>query len=138
MTKKPLMSFGSVFIALALAGSIPNTLIGAHGIFLVDRPHNLMHLIIGVALFGVGCLGTKRGQAWLVGIGGMLVLISLIGFAFLVPSGELFGFIAMNRADHVLHALLGVVLVVFGFLKKKELDADEFHFDGARPEPSAE
>lgn len=137
MTKKPLMSFGSVFIALALAGSIPNTLIGAHGIFLVDRPHNLLHLAIGVALFAVGCLGTKRGQAWLVGMGSMLLFISLIGFVFLVPSGELFGFIAMNFADHVLHAVLGAVLVLFGFLNKKELDAEEL-YDGARPEPSAE
>lgn len=99
--------FGVVFVLVAILGFVQGDSI--LGIFDVNLAHNLVHLVIGLALLAVS--GTESGaRAGLKVFGVIYLLVAVLGFY--VGAGELLGVVLVNQADNWLHAVLGVILVV--------------------------
>ncbi|MGJ0502834.1 MAG: DUF4383 domain-containing protein [Methylocystis sp.] len=115
---------GVVFVAVGLLGFIPNPLVYEDGFFHVNAAHNFVHLISGALLlvspyFGVPVL-MIRALA--------IVYTAIAIFGFIAPNvAELGGLIAMNMADHWLHAAIAVVLLAVGFTKPMERSVTTAH-----------
>jgi hypothetical protein len=106
---------GIVFLIVGVLGYVPNPIVGEHGLFVANTTHNLVHIISGIfLLLGVYTALTPSLALKIVGI--VYALVAVLGFVMMQGGdGMLFGMIAMNMADHVLHVLLAVVLLAAGF-----------------------
>jgi cyanate permease len=114
------MSFGVVFALVGLAGFLVSdtvaetddaTLLG----FEVNHLHNVVHLLIGVALLAASRrTATARTANLAIGI-------AYLGLAVLGPflTGTSANVLALNSPDHVLHLLSGLVLAGVGALADK-------------------
>ncbi len=122
MAKKLAVLFGLVFILVGLLAFIPNPIVGvsAGAIFLTDRMHDVVHLVSGIVLLVIGLKKPESAGKVLVTVGIVYLLVTVIGFVHKPEGGEVIGFIAMNKADHILHLVLGVVLVLLGSIAKKK------------------
>lgn len=122
MAKKLAVLFGVVFIVVGLLAFIPNPIVGgsAGAIFLTDRMHDLVHLLSGIVLLAFGLKRPESASKALVVVGAVYLLVTVLGFVHKPEGGEVAGLIAMNKADHVLHLVLGVVLVLLGSVAKKK------------------
>lgn len=83
------------------------------GIFGVNVTHNVVHLLFGV----VGVL-TARGAAaakYFLLIGGILYLVLWV-FGLVIDLEAPINFVALNTADNWLHLVLGVAMVILGFV----------------------
>ena len=109
------MVLGAAFTLAGLAGFLvsstfigtdDNTLLG----FEVNHLHNVVHLLIGVALL-VASRRTATARTANLAIG-----VSYLALAVLGPflTGTEANILALNSADHVLHLLSGVVLAAAG------------------------
>ena len=118
MAKKLAILFGVVFVLVGVLGFIPNPIVGASGIFETNTMHDLVHLALGIVLLGVGMLAEKKSALALKAVGIIYLLVALLGFLIAPDGGSLAGLITLNMADHILHVVLGVVLLGAGFLVK--------------------
>lgn len=106
-TRTACMVLGVVFIVVGLLGFIPNPLVSADGLFVVNGAHNLVHLLSGLALLiGALALNQPKTTLWVVGI--VYGLVALLG---LFSGDMLLGFIHINTADRLLHVALTIVLL---------------------------
>jgi hypothetical protein len=104
------MILGIVFIVVGILGFIPNPLVSPTGLFVVNTLHNIVHLASGaVILAGVYSFGAGLG---LKIIGVVYAIVAILG---LVMGGDMLFGIAMNMADHWLHVVLAVVILLAGF-----------------------
>jgi Domain of unknown function (DUF4383) len=104
--------FGFIFIAVGIAGFIPNPLISETGVFQVNEAHNLIHIVTGV-LFLAGAYFSQ--SVWTIrAIAVLYTIVAIVGFA--IPDNMLLGAVAMNMADRWLHAALAAVLLLVGFV----------------------
>ena len=104
------MILGTVFILVGILGFIPNPLISPTGLFVVNTLHNIVHLVSGaVILAGVYSFGSALGLK-IIGI--VYAIVAILG---LVMGGDMLFGIAMNMADHWLHVVLAVVILLAGF-----------------------
>jgi hypothetical protein len=109
---------GACLIALGLAGSIGNPIVGragTTGIFVTGFGHDLVHIVCG-ALFlhvGIGLTGRQRAYG-LVGLGVFFVVTGLLSLV----SSDLVGLYdaPTSGLDQLGHLLLGVAAVVFGWM----------------------
>ena len=109
-TKTAGLIIGIVFILVGILGFIPNPIVSPTGIFAVNTLHNIVHLVSGaVILAGVYSFGSALG---LKIIGVVYALVAILG---LVMGGDMIFGIAMNMADHWLHVVLAVVILLAGF-----------------------
>ena len=105
------LAFGAIYTLVGLAGFLvsdtfaarnDDTLLG----FEVNNLHNIVHLLIGIALIAASKrLGSAR-SANLV-IGGTYLALGVLGWFI---TGTEANILALNSADHVLHLLSGAVL----------------------------
>lgn len=101
---------GIVFIVVGILGFIPNPLVSPTGLFVVNTLHNIVHLASGaVILAGVYSFGAGLG---LKIIGVVYAIVAILG---LIMGGDMLFGIAMNMADHWLHVVLAVVILLAGF-----------------------
>lgn len=101
---------GIVLIVVGILGFIPNPLVSETGLFKVNALHNIVHLASGaVILAGVYSFGAGLGLK-IVGI--VYAIIAVLGL--IMRTDPMFG-IAMNTADHWLHVILAVVILIAGF-----------------------
>jgi hypothetical protein len=100
-----------VFLLVGILGFIPNPLVSPTGLFVVNAAHNLVHIISGgILLAGVYSFGSALGLK-IVGV--VYALVAVLG---LIMGGDmLLGVIAMNTADHWLHVVLAIVILLAGF-----------------------
>jgi cyanate permease len=114
------MGFGVVFTLVGLAGFLVSntfaetddaTLLG----FEVNNLHNIVHLLIGVALLAASRKTATARTANLV------IGVAYLGLAVLGPflTGTEANILALNSPDHVLHLLSGLVLTGVGALADK-------------------
>lgn len=116
MAKKLAYVFGAVFVLVGLLGFVNNPLVGANGIFETDALHNLVHLLFGVVLLVVAMKAAAKSALYLKIIGVIYLVLAVLGF--LMGEGMLLGLVQTNTADHWLHLILGVVLVLGSFMAK--------------------
>jgi hypothetical protein len=104
--------FGLVFLLVGIIGFIPNPLVSETGYFQVNEAHNLIHIVTGL-LFLAGAY--FDAPVWTIrAIAVLYTIVAIVGFA--IPENPLFGVVAMNVADHWLHAAFAVVLLLIGFV----------------------
>ncbi len=123
MAKTIAIVFGIVFVLVGLLGFVPNPIVGGTGLFVTDTLHNLVHLIIGIVLLIVAYSAPAKSALWLKIFGIVYLLLVVLGFLLIPGGGELLGIVTMNTADHWLHVVLGVVLLVFGFATSNPSDS---------------
>lgn len=108
---------GAIFIVVGLLGFIPNPLVSSTGYFHVNAGHNLVHLVTGAVLVASAYYGVAVATIRVVAV--VYALVALVGF--MAPNAiQLDGMIAMNMADHWLHAIGAVVLLLIAFTRPLE------------------
>jgi hypothetical protein len=120
MAKTLATVFGIIFVLVGLLGFVPNPLVGMGGIFETDMLHNLVHLLFGIILLVVAMKAVDKATLWLKILGVIYLILAILGFLMVPDGGALLGLVHANGADHWLHIVLGVVLVLAGFMAKKE------------------
>jgi hypothetical protein len=104
--------FGFIFIAVGIAGFIPNPLVSETGVFQVNEAHNLIHIATGVLFLAAAFMDAS---VWTIrAIAVLYTIVAIIGFV--IPDNMLLGVVAMNMADRWLHAALAAVLLLVGFM----------------------
>ena len=112
--------FGAVYALVGLAGFFvsdtfaatdDSTLLG----FEVNNVHNIVHVLIGVALIGASRRhDAARGANLAIGV--TYLALGLLGP---LITGTDLNIVALNGADHVLHLLSGAVLTAVALLADK-------------------
>ena len=114
LNQKVGIGFGAVYIVVGLLGFfVSDTFISEEdnrllGIFMVNHLHNIVHLLIGVALIGAGRAGDGAARSTNMTIGAVYLLLGIVGWFI---NNTALDIIALNPADHVLHLLSGILLI---------------------------
>ena len=104
--------FGAVYTLVGIAGFFvsetfsatdDDTLLG----FEVNHLHNIVHLLIGLALLGAS-RRTETARRLNLLIGGTYVVLGVIGWFIQDTAANV---IALNEPDHLLHLVSGALLV---------------------------
>ena len=121
LNQKVALAFGAIYVLVGILGFFfTDQFIGEAegdkllGIFAVNHLHNIVHLLIGVALIGASRAGDAAARSANMTIGGVYLLLGVVGW-FL--KGDL-NFVNLNVADHLLHLASGAVL--FGVSRAKD------------------
>jgi hypothetical protein len=114
MAKTLAIVFGVVFVLVGILGFMDNPLVGMEGLFQTDTLHDLVHLIIGVALLIVAFTAPAKSAGALKLFGIIYLVLAVLGFLTISDGGKLLGLVTMNTADHWLHVVLGVALILAG------------------------
>lgn len=117
MAKKSAILFGIILVIIGLLGFIANPVIGASGYFLADATHDIVYILIGVILLIAGGKGESAAATWLKVFGIVYILLFLDGLF----QANLLGFIASNTAHAWLHLVIGIVLLIAGFMKSSSV-----------------
>jgi glucose uptake protein GlcU len=113
--------FGAIYTLVGLAGFFvsdtfaeqdDNTLLG----FEVNHLHNIVHLLIGVALLAASRRHAAARSANLT-IGAVYLVLGVLGPFIQDTAADV---IALNGADHVLHVLSGLVLLAVALLADRD------------------
>ena len=121
MAKKLAIVFGVVFVLVGILGMIGSPIVGAMGLFETNGLHDIVHLLIGVVLLGVAFMAPSGSALWLKIFGVVYLVLAVLGFLIVPSGGELLGLVHMNAADHLLHVVLGVVLLAAGMWSGKKM-----------------
>jgi hypothetical protein len=113
--KTAAMIFGVLFVIVGVLGFIPNPIISPTGFFVVNEYHNLFHIGAGIVLLmgayaSAGSFGPGMALRF---VGSVFAIVAVMGF--FLPGSVIFSAVPMNMADHWLHTLLAVVLLLAGF-----------------------
>lgn len=111
--QKVALVFGAIYVLVGILGffftdqfvgeDTKDTLLGIFG---VNHLHNIVHLLIGVALIGASRAGHSAARSANMTIGAVYLLLGVIGWFF---KGDA-NFLNLNAADHLLHLASGAVL----------------------------
>ena len=113
--------FGAIYTLVGIAGFfVADNFIGQEGRsllgFQVNHLHNIVHLLIGLALLAASKTLTSARSANLA-IGITYIVLGVLG-PFI--TGTEANIIALNTADHYLHAASGLLLVAVGAFADKK------------------
>lgn len=115
---------GIVFLAVGVLGFIPNPIVSDGGYFHVNAAHNFAHLATGAILVASRFYGAPVTTIRVIAI--VYTVLAVLGF--IAPdAASLGGLVAMNHADHWLHAALAVVLLFIGFARPLERTVTTAH-----------
>lgn len=128
------MIFGIVFLAVGIAGFIPQLVQPLHaghpqvmgnggqllGLFPINELHNIVHLLFGV--WGLAASRSLGGSvAYARGVAIIYAVLTIAGF---VPSlNTLFGLVPLYGNDLWLHAALALVGAYFGWVHRNPAGA---------------
>ena len=95
-----------------IIGFVPNPIVSAQGIFVVNLMHNVVHILTGVAFLAGGLLGNNGGRATILAIGVCYVAVAVVGF--LTFGDMLLGMVHINQADRWPHVFLAAGILATG------------------------
>ena len=98
-----LVGLAGFFVSETFAATDDNTLLG----FEVNHLHNIVHLLIGLALLAAS-RQTETARRLNLLIGGTYVLLGILGWFIDDTAANV---IALNEPDHLLHLASGALLV---------------------------
>jgi hypothetical protein len=98
-----LVGLAGFFVSETFAATDDNTLLG----FEVNHLHNIVHLLIGLALLGAS-RRTETARRLNLLIGGTYVLLGIVGWFIDDTAANI---VALNEPDHLLHLVSGALLV---------------------------
>jgi hypothetical protein len=133
--QKTALAFGIVFALVGIAGFIPGLTTNVDtmqfaghesealllGIFQVSILHNIVHLLFGVA--GLAAAATARASRLYLLVGGVIYLVLWLYGLFVAGSDMGGNFVPLNSADNWLHLVLGIAMVLLGFLVGRDRPA---------------
>jgi hypothetical protein len=107
--------FGFAFLLGGLLGFVPGvTKDGMYfGIFMVNTPHNILHIISGVIFLSASLFGTTPVRLWFVIFGVFYAALTIMGFV--VGDGIILGLISNNLYDAWGHGGLAAAMLLIGF-----------------------
>ena len=107
-----LVGIAGFFVSDTFAATDDNTLLG----FEVNNLHNIVHLLIGLALLGASRrTDTARGANLAIGV--TYLALGILG-PFITDTEA--NIVALNSADHVLHLASGALLTLVAVLADKK------------------
>ena len=120
MVTKAAKLFGYVFLAIGVLGFVPGITTDNHllGIFHVDALHNVIHLASGAVALWAASAGPATARRYFQIFAFVYGLVTLLGL--LAGDDDILGVLANNMADVVLHLLITVGSLYFGFVAKDD------------------
>ena len=114
---------GSLFLFGGLLGFVPGVIKNGmyFGIFMVNTPHNILHIASGAIFLIAAGLGSGAARLWFQIFGIVYAAMALTGFW--VGDGMICGVISNNRYDSWGHAALALVMLLIGFVTSKQAAA---------------
>lgn len=119
INKKVGIGFGAVYVLVGLLGFVVTGFSGFAsmdgplllGVFMLNPLHNIVHVLVGALLIvgGLASLTVSRGVNATVGAVYLLVFV-----AGLAVQGSSANILALNGADHGLHLISALLLLVVG------------------------
>jgi hypothetical protein len=115
--------FGMAFLLGGLLGFVPGvTKDGMYfGTFMVNTPHNVLHVVSGTMFLLASILGARPARLWFQIFGAFYALLAAVGLV--VGDAMIFGVIANNRFDAWGHAGLALAMLLIGFGVSKQSGA---------------
>lgn len=115
MLKRAATIFGIAFVVASVLGFVPGITVNGHllGLFRVDATHNFVHIISGAIALYAGYTSEHAAHRYFQIFGVLYGLVALAGLFY--RDAPLFGVMAHNRADIVLHFLIAAVALYLGF-----------------------
>lgn len=113
MTKQLTWTLGVVLTIVGIWGYLQSPVLG---IFVVDAPHNLVHLVSGIVGILAALGGEKYAKTYLQVFGVIYAIVFLLG---LFGGGKILNLISTNMPDNILHLVIAVVALYGGFGKAK-------------------
>lgn len=104
---------GIAFVAAGIIGFFPNPLVSADGYFVVNKTHNVVHLISGAVLLA-GLHSSLGAEMALKIVGVVYALIAGLDLAMDGPM--LLGLVDTNPMDQWLNVTVALVILAAGFL----------------------
>jgi hypothetical protein len=81
-------------------------------LFQTNPLHNLVHVVVGLALLTAALVGPRSAKAMNTVLGAVFLLVGVVGFV--VTGGNPLNILALNGADTVLNFATAVVLLCVG------------------------
>lgn len=119
MAKTLAIVFGIVFVLVAILGFMGSGIAGPMGVFQTNMLHDLVHLLFGLILLVVAFTAPMNSALWLKILGIVYLVLAILGLLMIPSGGLLLGIVLMNGADHWLHLVLGIVLILAGMMGGK-------------------
>lgn len=109
---------GGILTLVGILGFVPGITSNGMllGIFQVDAPHNLIHLVTGLAALAAAW-GMYSTRLYFQVFGVAYAVVAIAGF---LQGDTVLGLIAANMADHLLHLVLAAVFLWVGFGMKAQ------------------
>jgi hypothetical protein len=121
MAKTVCKILGVVFILVGLVGFVNHDLMGTH----LNGTHNVIHLVSGALALYFGFAGTlSAARLFCIVFGIVYALLGVAGFLLGKDPGKILpidDLLMLGTMDHVVHILLGAVLLVGGFLTRADV-----------------
>jgi hypothetical protein len=116
MIKKLGVVWGFLFVLGGILGFVPGVTKDQMflGVFMVNTPHNILHLASGLIFLIAAALGARAVRWWFIIFGLFYAAMSVIGFA--VGDGLIFNAISNSKVDSWGHGFLGLSLFLTGFM----------------------
>lgn len=120
--------FGAVYVLVGLVGFAVTPGVGfaaTHGknliIFGLNPLHNLVHIAVGILLFGAAASGARNSRAVNLIVGAVYLLLGIVGW---FAIGNSFNILALNAPDNFLHLVTAVGALGVGlFFGRRALTA---------------
>ena len=128
------MVVGTILIALGIAGSVGNPIVGrpdTTGVFVTGFGHDLIHLVCGALFLHVGVALNGRNRAYgLIALGVFLLATGVLSLL----TADLFGVYDAPASgfDQLGHLLLGTSAIVVGWMGRG-VERREFGRAASRP-----
>ena len=112
--------FGFAFLAGGALGFVPGvTKDGMYfGIFMVNTPHNILHIVSGTVFLIASIIGERPARLWFQTFGVFYGAVAALGFV--VGEGMILGLISNNLYDAWGHAGLALSMLLIGFMTRRQ------------------
>lgn len=132
MSRNRLVAYvlGAVYLLIGLVGFAVNsdfteTDTGDKllGIFEVNGLHNVVHLVIGIALLGAARAGYRAARSMNMSVGAVYLLVGILGL-FISGENNSANILSLNSADNGLHIVSALILLGVAMMEKDYVEVD--------------
>lgn len=115
MLKTCAIVFGVIMLIVGILGFIPEATPRGLllGLFHINPPHNWIHILTGIVAILCGATSEHASRLFFQIFGIVYGLVAILGFFY--GDRPIFGIIANNLADAILHVIIAVFSLYLGF-----------------------
>lgn len=122
--------FGAIYLLIGILGFLivtdfveTDTDKKLLGLFEVNGLHNVVHILIGVALLAAARAGYRAARSMNLAVGATYALVGIIGL-FISGDDNDANILSLNAADNVLHLGTALVLLAVALSEKDYVEVD--------------